>query len=379
MNSTVHQPSNELLPKTKVNSTILLGQRNNNKIISTTTQQSFVVKKPKAKFSDYTITTAGVTIIGFSVAYWAWNRDVVLVTDRHRTLAISLELEERLGKALTGLLLEDFGNKVLPDDEPITLAIRKLAFRLIDTFILLQQKEFTNENSNTGRQRRPIINFKDWKVLVVDSDEVNAFCSPGGCLVVYTGLIRFYLLAKENNQIESVVDCLATVLSHELSHAFARHTMEKLSWLPIQLPFFFLSLDSDVLLQPFQYVFALPHSRLMENEADYIGTYVLALSGINPKDSINALRLLDNGGQNVLEWTSTHPTGNHRAEQIEHRLKQLMEIYQDAISVKSAFSRRVAGHHPALKTQFRCQLDVKTNQAEGGGGEVRKIHFDLIV
>ena len=108
----------------------------------------------------------------------------------------------------------------------------------------------------------------------------------------------------------------------------ARHGMEKLSWLPIQLPFLILTPDTDFLWESFNLVFKLPHSRRLEGEADLIGVHLMAAAGFDPREAPRMFRLL-NKNSKIFEWTSTHPVGESRAEEVNQILSVELRTYEE--------------------------------------------------
>lgn len=110
----------------------------------------------------------------------------------------------------------------------------------------------------------------------------------------------------------------------------ARHGMEKLSWLPIQIPFLYLTPDLDILYESFNLIFKLPHSRLLESEADTIGLHLMAAAGFDASHTPEFFRIL-NSDPKYLEWTSTHPVGETRAAEV----KSLLDSDPDAYLSKS--------------------------------------------
>jgi Zn-dependent protease with chaperone function len=160
----------------------------------------------------------------------------------------------------------------------------------------------------------------NWQIHVADSPIVNASCYPGGKIIIYTGLIEFAMKAYAKGQISSPVDAVAHVIAHEISHGIARHVSERVSWYPIQLPFIFMATDSEVLWQPFKYMFSLPHSRQMESEADAMAVVILLESGFDARQGAALMGLFT--GSLGADWLSTHPSGERRKVHIDARTNQ---------------------------------------------------------
>ncbi len=164
-----------------------------------------------------------------------------------------------------------------------------------------------------------------WEFNVVDDpNTVNAFCMPGGKVVVYTGIIK----VAQNE------DALAVVMGHEIAHALANHGNERMSQgIVTQLGLTSLqvalaqkpSQTSNLLLAAAgagaQVGILLPFSRKHESEADEIGLYLMAMAGYDPNAAAPFWnRMNQSGGGRPPEFLSTHPDPSKRSD----RLKQLV-------------------------------------------------------
>lgn len=180
-----------------------------------------------------------------------------------------------------------------------------------------------------------------YEVHLADVDIVNAWCAPGGKIMVYTGLWDPEKgLVKKGDDEE-----LAAVLGHEISHATARHVTERLSRLTtVQIVG---SVASSAIAKAgspqgqdlFNEVFAkgmnvyVPsYSRSSESEADKIGFFYMANAGYNPQA---AIRVWERAFQKRGDKTSifaSHPASGERAKALKALLPQAMEAYKQAIS-----------------------------------------------
>lgn len=158
-----------------------------------------------------------------------------------------------------------------------------------------------------------------WEFNVVDDpNTVNAFCMPGGKVVVYTGILK----VTQNE------DALAVVMGHEIAHALANHGNERMSQgLVAQLGL--TSLDLALSQKPaatrtllmsaagagVQVGALLPFSRKHESEADEIGLYLMAMAGYNPNEADPFWKRMNSmGGSRPPEFLSTHPDPAKRSE-----------------------------------------------------------------
>ncbi|MEI6408704.1 MAG: M48 family metallopeptidase [Bacteroidota bacterium] len=161
-----------------------------------------------------------------------------------------------------------------------------------------------------------------WEFNVVDDpNTVNAFCMPGGKVVVYTGILK----VTQNE------DALAVVMGHEIAHALAKHGSERMSQqLVTQVGL--TSLDVALSQQPTQtrnvlmsaagagaqVGLLLPFSRKHESEADEIGLYLMTMAGYNPAEAVPFWdRMNKMGGSRPPEFLSTHPDPAKRSQNLK--------------------------------------------------------------
>jgi predicted Zn-dependent protease len=174
----------------------------------------------------------------------------------------------------------------------------------------------------------------DWQFNVIESDEVNAWCMPGGKVVVYTGILP---VTKDD-------DGLAVVLSHEIAHAIARHGSERMSHgLLYQMGGIALSeavktspaATQDLFMQSYgigaQVGILLPYSRLHEKEADRMGLIFMAMAGYDPRVAVDfwtRMSASKKEGAAPPELLSTHPADASRIRYIEEMLPEAMKYYR---------------------------------------------------
>ncbi len=174
-------------------------------------------------------------------------------------------------------------------------------------------------------QAANIPNYK-WEFNLVKNDAMNAFCLPGGKVVVYTGILK---AAKNDDQ-------LATVISHEIAHALARHGAERMSSAKIQqgvqlLGNIVLSSSAPQYTNVFNQAYGvgtqlgvmLPYGRLQESEADEIGIYLMIKAGYNPNEALNFWKNMSAGKKQTNEFFSTHPSSTTRISNIQNIIKKV--------------------------------------------------------
>jgi predicted Zn-dependent protease len=171
-----------------------------------------------------------------------------------------------------------------------------------------------------------------WEYNLVESKEVNAWCMPGGKIVVYTGLLP----VTQNEA------ALAVVMGHEIAHALARHGNERMSeGLLQQLGGVALSAavsskpkeTQDIFLNAYgigsQVGVALPHSRKQELEADKFGLRFAALAGYNVREAIPLWERMSKlgAGQKPPQFLSTHPAEATRIEELNKIMEETIANY----------------------------------------------------
>ncbi|MBT3917757.1 MAG: M48 family metallopeptidase [Nitrosomonadales bacterium] len=176
----------------------------------------------------------------------------------------------------------------------------------------------------------------NWEINVIESESINAFCMPGGKIVVYSGLV---------NKLDATDDELAAVIGHEIAHALREHGRERMSSALVQqvgiLGFaIFLSnqdgsfLSKQAVLQGVALgttlFFALPNSREQEREADDMGLELTALAGYNPMAAVSLWRKMDaQSDSEPPEFLSTHPSNENRIEDLKIEAKKYKKLYKE--------------------------------------------------
>ncbi|PWB23659.1 M48 family metallopeptidase [Flavobacterium sp. HTF] len=170
-----------------------------------------------------------------------------------------------------------------------------------------------------------------WEYKLVDNKEVNAWCLPGGKIVVYSGILPI-------TQNESG---LATVMGHEVSHALANHGAQRMSAAQLQqIGGVALGAATSGKSEQTQQIFSqayglgtevgvmLPFSRSNETEADKIGLTLMAIAGYNPDDAVTFWSRMSakSGGAGTPEFMSTHPSDATRIANIKSLIPEAKAI-----------------------------------------------------
>jgi predicted Zn-dependent protease len=177
------------------------------------------------------------------------------------------------------------------------------------------------------------LNGYQWEFNVVESKEVNAWCMPGGKVVVYTGILP----------VTKTDEGLAVVMGHEIAHAVAEHGSERMSQ-QLLTQFGGMALEKVLESKPqqtqqvwmtvfgagAQYGVLLPFSREQESEADHLGLVFMAMAGYNPSGAVDFWQRMSQqkSGQAPPEFMSTHPSDETRIGQIKQALPEAMRYYK---------------------------------------------------
>lgn len=173
-----------------------------------------------------------------------------------------------------------------------------------------------------------------WEFNLIEADEVNAFCMPGGKVAFYTGILPY---TKDETGV-------AVIMGHEVAHAIAHHGRERASQQTVaSLGGTLLNLGlamgeasaltSQAAMAAYglgsQVGVLLPFSRAHESEADRIGLTLMALAGYNPAAAVDFWRRMsENDGPSGPEFLSTHPSDQTRVAEIQKYLPEAASRYQ---------------------------------------------------
>jgi predicted Zn-dependent protease len=171
----------------------------------------------------------------------------------------------------------------------------------------------------------------EWSVEVIDEPEtVNAWCMAGGRMAVYTGLIE---------KIQPSDDELAQVMGHEISHALANHTAERMSVaMATSAGVAVAGILSDnsvaamgVAAAAAQLAVQLPNSRTSESEADEIGIELAAKAGYDPRAAVTLWQKMGAAsGEGPPQFMSTHPAPENRQQRLGELVPEMTPFYEAA-------------------------------------------------
>ncbi len=236
-------------------------------------------------------------------------------TGRNQLLIISEEQAIASSRLAYQEMLEPYAKEGKLDNDPqLKARVEWIAERLIAQAIRM----------------RPETSSWEWSIKIIDDPEtVNAWAMAGGKMALYTGLVE---------QVKPTDDELAQVLGHEISHALAKHSAEKMSMaMMTRLGVIAVGAASDrpVLTMAGAALAAklaleLPNSRTAESEADRIGIELAAKAGYDPRAAVSLWQKMAKvGGDNPPEFLSTHPAPQSRQQTLSDLAQEMMPYYRD--------------------------------------------------
>lgn len=244
--------------------------------------------------------------------------------DRSQFMMLSSKQVDSMSLASYSQSLKTANDKKTLNTDPVALArVRGISDRLI---------------KQTPVYRADAANWK-WEVNVEKNEQINAYCMPGGKIMVFTGLI---------DKLNTTDDELAAVIGHEIAHALREHGRERMSLAYAQqggLALLAVVIGSKKnaatglalggAAMGTQLFFALPNSRTQETEADRMGLELAARAGYNPNAAISLwTKMAQSGGKKPAEFLSSHPSDKTRIDDLSKLIPTVMPLYEQAKTSK---------------------------------------------
>ena len=173
-----------------------------------------------------------------------------------------------------------------------------------------------------------------WEVNLIGSNQINAFCMPGGKIAFYTGIL---------DQLKLSDDEVAMVMGHEIAHALREHARERMGKATatnglatigstLASAVFGISPNvTDFVAKQGANLLNLKFSRDDETEADLVGMELAARAGYDPRSGVTLWKKMSEANKGAPpQWLSTHPSGNTRIQEIEANLPKVMPLYERA-------------------------------------------------
>lgn len=213
---------------------------------------------------------------------------------------------------------------LVPDNHPQVQRLRTIAKKLIP---------------HAKRWNEEAIDW-NWEVNLIDAQQINAFCMPGGKIAFFSGIL---------NTLKLTDDEVAIVMGHEIAHALREHGRERLAKssltnagakvLGVGLSAL-LGVDpnlTDMAAGVGANLAILKFSRSDETEADLVGLDIVARAGYDPRAGIalwKKMAMVSKGG--TLQWLSTHPAGDARIAEMQKHMPSVMPLYAKAKGVQQS-------------------------------------------
>ena len=237
-------------------------------------------------------------------------------SSRLRTLVPAAELEQAASQQYTQMLEQARGKRALaPESHPQLQRLRSIAQRLIP--------HAARWNDRAGQWK--------WEVNLIGSDQINAFCMPGGKIAFFTGIL---------DKLKLTDDEVAMVMGHEMAHALREHARERIAktqgtgaLLSLGAALFGLGQVGDLAANVGTQLLSLKFSRDDEVEADLVGLELGARAGYNPAASVTLWEKMGkaSGGGGSPGFLSTHPTGPDRIARLRDNVPRVAGLYQQAV------------------------------------------------
>ena len=203
-------------------------------------------------------------------------------------------------------------NALAPDNHPQLQRLRAIAQRLVP---------FATQWNPRAREWR-------WEVNLIGSQDINAFCMPGGKIAFYTGIL---------DQLKLSDDEAAMVMGHEMAHALREHARAQMGksqatniGLRLGAQLFGLGDWGNVAANLGGQLLSLQFSRSDESDADLVGLEMAARAGYNPQAGVTLWRKMGDATgekQQGLAFLSTHPSGPQRIRELEQNVPKVQGLY----------------------------------------------------
>ena len=234
-------------------------------------------------------------------------------------LVPAAEVEQSARKQYGDMMKEAASKNALgPDNHPEVMRLRRIAKDIIPHSF----------------EWNPRAKEWKWEVNLVGSNQINAFCMPGGKIAFYSGILT---------QLKLTDDEVAMVMGHEIAHALREHARERMGKATatngvavigstVASVFFGVSPQiTDLVANQGAKLLNLKFSRDDETEADLVGMEIAARAGYDPRAGVTLWQKMSAANKGAPpQWLSTHPSGTTRIEEIQANLPKVMPLFERA-------------------------------------------------
>ncbi len=224
------------------------------------------------------------------------------------------QLQAGAAQSYAQVLQGEKAKNLLNTDPAMTARVRAIATRLIPTTAVF----------------RPDAVAWAWEVNVIQSDQVNAWCMPGGKIAFYSGIIT---------KLQLTDDEIAAIMGHEIAHALREHGRERASEQVTSGLLINVGVAAagggkaaaDMAGLAYNVTVGLPNSRTHETEADRIGVELAARGGYDPRAAISLWQKMGKAsGGSGPQFLSTHPTNESRIKDLENYSQRVQPLFEQA-------------------------------------------------
>ncbi len=264
----------------------------------------------------------------------AWGQDAECQRSGFTSLAPADQVEQAASQQYRQMLSQAGSQRALaPAEHPQSQRLRYIANRIIPF-----------ATACNGRARG-----WNWEVNLIGSNELNAFCMPGGKIAFYFGILAKLQLSDDE---------VAIVMGHEVGHALLEHARERMGKsmatrgaIELGAALFGLGNIGRSVAGMGEQLLTLRFSRDDESEADALGLVLAARAGYDPRAGVTLWQKMLGANRNAPpQWTSTHPSGENRIRDIEGRLPRVEPMFAQAAKPDRQFGppqpRRSAADGP---------------------------------
>ncbi|MDR6672001.1 M48 family metallopeptidase [Xanthomonas sp. 1678] len=267
-----------------------------------------------------------LVLLGFAAYagfYWFSNRSEDPYTGEKVLIDSSLGVEDEKALGLQAYQEILAQERPLDPQSKVAQQVRAIAQRLIAKVDVVEDALAAEH----GMQAKHYARGFDWDVNVIESEQANAFCLPGGKMAVYTGLLP---VAKN-------ADAVAVVMGHEIAHALLRHGAQRMAQQKLtqigQMAGAASGMDpqqQQMAMAAMGYGYLLPYARSHETQADEVGLMLAAAACFDPQEAIPLWERMSasSGGQAPPEFSSTHPNPGTRIQNLQALMPKAMEYRQ---------------------------------------------------
>lgn len=280
--------------------------------------------KQKIYYNRYKIAGVISTLLGAGFMYFISHLQETPITKRKRYIAFTEIQFMKIAKFELDMHWEALKDLVINPADPrmkhVYSQVVQVAQKIIDS----------NQHIDVLKQQK-------WNVILIDSDEANAFVLPTGQIFVFRGMLKLI----ENR------DQLAVILGHEIAHVVLNHAAEKVSFASVLdfaviiiMAALWLLMPTDglaIITQWFnnkivKLLLELPYSRKLETEADEVGLELIARACFDVRESSSLwkrlafLEEISTGEEPPLEWISTHPASETRAALLDELIPEAIKL-----------------------------------------------------